>query len=147
MTNETMTREQAEAEVLKTRGSYDAPGFDACVDAILENPASLSPSGDAPVDAQGGGDDSRAAFEKWIGEPHEAPWKIWQAGWQAALASRPVLSDELRAAEQLIKTIEQHISIADGWEDGETFYEAAVQNVRDEIASSEYTALKAKGGV
>ena len=29
-------REQAEANVLAVRGSYDAPGFDACVAAELE---------------------------------------------------------------------------------------------------------------
>lgn len=28
-------REKAEAEVLRVRGSYDAPGFDACVDAEM----------------------------------------------------------------------------------------------------------------
>lgn len=31
----TTEREQAEAEVLEIRGSYDAPGFDACVEALL----------------------------------------------------------------------------------------------------------------
>lgn len=29
-------REQAEATVLSYRGSYDAPGFDACVEAELQ---------------------------------------------------------------------------------------------------------------
>lgn len=29
-------REQAEATVLRVRGSYDAPGFDICVEAELQ---------------------------------------------------------------------------------------------------------------
>ena len=30
-----MTREEAEAEVIRVRGSSDVPGFEICVDAVL----------------------------------------------------------------------------------------------------------------
>lgn len=36
MSSERSTRGKAEAEVLAVRGSYDAPGFDACVEAAME---------------------------------------------------------------------------------------------------------------
>lgn len=220
MTNKTMTREQVIARAQSYKYSAEAfaefksgtLGHDASenlemvnfwqsIITLLENPASLSPSGDAqiasmnqhaaPVDAQGGGaflekhspairklielgyvfdwktsewelhsntpapasnaDDSRAAFEafaeKCFGrKPRrsketgcylggegvmEVRWHAFSSGYQAALASRPALSED-EAVRVMVGAARSDIR-------GSTITESDMRDA--------YRALKQKGGI